>query len=315
MKRRSIHGFILLAMVSGFMANAVAESSLPTADSFAVLQQKVAELSPEAIKRTLIVMDDDDTLMMMPCPGEKGFESCQYLGGSAWFAWQTGLAKQGAAFKVADNFDELIEISALLFSITNMDYTEKLVPELLQELTGAGARLLVLTARDSNNASATERQFRQHALSGEEYTNFLDLIQKNSLRGRRSAKSSIASPFYCPTGSRPVSYQQGVMYVAGQNKGDMLHCLLNQTESEGIEHIFFIDDVLQNVSDVHEAFSGDRRYQMNVMHYTHLQEHKAALTQGPKASVLQQNAHQRWQAIKKALEQNLPAPAVPKANQ
>jgi len=123
------------------------------------------------------------------------------------------------------------------------------------------------------------------------------------------------SPFYCATGSRPVSYQQGVMYGAGQNKGDMLHCLLKQTQSEMIKHIFFIDDILQNVIDVHQAFQGNHPYQMNVMHYTHLREHKAALTEGPQAAQLQRNAHQRWQAIKNVLEQNLLAPAVPTADQ
>ena len=315
MKMHWMRRLIVSVLLCSFMAHAMAESSLPTADSFAVLHERVVELSPEAIKRTLIVMDDDDTLMMMPCPDSKAFEGCQYLGGPAWDSWQTSLFTKNSAFKVANNRDQLIEISALLLSVTNVDYTEKELPDLLEQLTGAGAKLLVLTDRGPNNVSATARQFKYHTLSGGKYAHFLDLIQQNALLGKDSAKTNIASPFYCATGSRPVSYQQGVMYGAGQNKGDMLHCLLELTQSETIEHIFFIDDILQNVIDVHQAFSGNNPYQMHVMHYTRLREHKAALTEGPHAAQLQQNAHQRWQAIKNTLEQNLLAPAVPTADQ
>jgi len=315
MKMHWMRRLIVSVLVCGVTAHAMAESSLPTADSFAVLQQKVAELSPEAIEQTLIVMDDDDTLMMMPCPDRKAFEGCQYLGGPAWYSWQTGLFTKNSAFKVASNRDQLIEISALLLSVTNVDYTEKELPDLLQQLTGAGAKLLVLTDRGPNNVSATARQFKYHTLSGGKYAHFLDLIQQNALLGRDSAKTNIASPFYCAAGSRPVSYQQGVMYGAGQNKGDMLYCLLEQTQSETIKHIFFIDDILQNVIDVHQAFAADNPYQMTAMHYTRLQDHKAALTEGPRAAQLQKNAHQRWQAIKNILERNLLAPVVPTADQ
>ncbi|MBL4661327.1 MAG: hypothetical protein JKY19_13300 [Alcanivoracaceae bacterium] len=63
-----------------------AKSKFKTAKSFAELQQVVENLGKKGQKRTLVVMDDDDTLTMMSCPNQNDAASCQYLGGPAWLA-------------------------------------------------------------------------------------------------------------------------------------------------------------------------------------------------------------------------------------
>lgn len=275
--------------------------------SFAELDQKIRQMSPEALKHTLLVMDDDDTLTMMSCPDQGAVAKCQYLGGPAWFSWQDDL-KAGSPYAVARDFDGLLEISTLLFAINDMPYTEADLPGVLVGLSDSGVRLLVLTARGLETFSATAAQFK--TLSVDSSTSFLNLISANGLLGKKSNISSVAGPFYpCnETTNKPVVYQQGAMFVAGQNKGEMLECLLGITDSSSISNIIFIDDTLQNVKDVYAAFENSTRYSVQAFHYTALQKHKAALTKDKK---YQNKARARWNAIHKALKKELLKPALP----
>ncbi|MCW8875833.1 MAG: DUF2608 domain-containing protein [Kangiellaceae bacterium] len=309
---------ILLLNVTIINDNVEAKANLSKVKSFKELHKIVNQLGSEQLAHTLVVMDDDDTLTMMSCPHQKKEKTCQYLGGPAWYSWQQDLLNSQSKYKVADNSQELLDIAALLLAMNNMVYTEKRIPHILGQLTQSGVKLLVLTARGSSNLSATTSQFSKLAvkeLSVKQSTttdeSFLDLINSNALKGKKSQIASIASPFQpadC-NASRPLSYQQGVMYVAGQNKGEMLQCLLARTDSGKIKNIVFIDDTLANVKDVYQAFKDKQHYQVTALHYTALQKHKAALTEGDKANTLQQNAQNRWRAIKSTLQSELLKPA------
>lgn len=299
---------------------AQADSVLRSADSFQVLQAAVEALPADEVKHTLIVMDDDDTLTMMPCANEADPHHCQYLGGPAWYAWQSELIHRGDPTAVARDTDGLLDIAALLLAINNMDYTEADLPAILDRLGTAGAKLLVLTARGPANVAATEAQFEHRATAADGGGSFLSLIRNHALQGKTSGMASLAGPFLpaaCGidpgllSTPRPVSYQQGVMYVAGQNKGAMLQCLLDRTESADITHVFFIDDTLQNVRDVAAAFAARSGINVTAYHYTRLEAHKAALTLGPNAKRLQWNAERRWKMIRYLLERELQAPALP----
>ncbi|MBT6051540.1 MAG: DUF2608 domain-containing protein [Candidatus Scalindua sp.] len=305
----------LLAITMGvalLCSEAFASSTMISVHRFKELEQKVNELGLEDLPKTLVVMDDDDTLTMMGCQGQTEANTCQYLGGPAWFSWQSGLAKD-SPYCVANSFEDLLKISSLLLAINDMVYTEHDVPTVLNSLTGSKVHLLVLTARGPSNSSATARQFADLPVTGPEHMNFLELIRHNSLIGNKSQIHSIASPFIpCDvSNARSVSYQQGIMYVAGQNKGEMLKCLLNSTESSSIKHIFFIDDTLENVKDVHAAFEDSKKYNVIAIHYMALEAHKKALTKGPMAETYQNNAKGRWDKIKKTLDLELENPALP----
>jgi len=305
----------------------VKESSV---ESFADLAEVVKNFGADEMKRTLVVMDDDDTLTMMECTNPDRTSSCQYLGGPAWYSWQSNLITEYEKsadkkipllpYQVAVNQTDLLKISSLLLSINEMVYTENNIPEILLSLSQAGVKLVVLTARGSSNISATEAQFSARKVAGGEYTDFLDLISKNSLKGNKSGMTSIASPFipkHCNMNpdlpnARLASYRQGVMYVAGQNKGAMLQCLLSLTDSSKIRNIVFIDDTKQNVNDVYNAFSKSQNYNVTALHYTKLQKHKLALTEGGRAKEYQKAANTRWVSIKNNLNQQLILPAIPK---
>jgi len=305
----------LLAIIMGaalLCSEAFASSTMISVQHFKELEQKVKEPGTKDFSNTLVVMDDDDTLTMMSCPDQTGTNTCQYLGGPAWFSWQKGLAK-GSPYRVANSFEDLLKIGTLLFAINDMVYTEHDVPTVLNSLTESKARLLVLTARGPGNSSATARQFADLPVAGLKHMNFLELISHNSLIGNKSQINSIAGPYQPCNDSkdRPVSYQQGIMYVAGQNKGEMLKCLLDSTESSFIKHIFFIDDTLKNVEDVYDAFEDSKKYEVVAIHYLALKDHKNALTKGPMAKIYQDNAKSRWNKIKKTLGSELQDPALP----
>lgn len=293
-----------------------ASSTMISVKHFEELEQEVRNLGLKNYSNTLVVMDDDDTLTMMNCPDQSGTNTCQYLGGPAWFDWQNGLTK-GSPYRVANSFDGLLKISTLLFAINNMVYTEHDVPVVLNSLTKSGTLLLVLTARGLSTSSATAMQFANLPAGGSKHMTFLELISNNSLIGNKSQIHSIASPYQpcndCKDSKvKPVSYQQGVMYVAGQNKGEMLKCLLDCTESSFIKHIFFIDDTLKNVIDVNTAFKNINEYEVVAIYYSALEDHKKALTEGAMAKTFQDKAKSRWDKIKETLGSELQNPALPK---
>lgn len=269
--------------------------------------------------KTLLVMDNDDTLTMMPCPNLEDLDNCQYLGSAAWFSWQRQLLNTSSPYKVADNITHLIDISTLIFAISDMDYTESTLPSILHGLNSKGVRLMVETARSNANVAATTRQFSQLPTETKSAHNLLQLIKSNSLHFTPSGLASLPSP-YIPCdipGARPISYQQGVMYVAGQNKGTMLECMLNLYQADrasgvgmDITHIVFIDDTKKNVDNVFATFKNNKQYTLRALHYNKLGEHKAALTKGIHKDKIQETTHKHWTMIRDALKQNVSKPAA-----
>lgn len=313
---------VLAALLSSCcLSNVYADAHQGEIASFAELIPLVALINnPTA---TIIVMDDDDTLTTMPCSQSPRLETCQYLGGAAWYAWQSELLekyqKQGqiSDYLVAKSKQELFEISSLLFAMSNMSYTEQDVPKVLNKLSAKGTRLMVETARSDSDLTSTIRQFSA-LKSGN--SDFMSTIQNSAPVFPEGNIPSLASPFNACNipGSTPISYRQGAMYLAGQNKGVMLKCLLNHYQDSSvaagdalpIKHIIFMDDTLQNVKDVYHAFKDNKQYRVHALHYTALAKHQSDFTSGPFSDALQKQANQRWTAIKDVLQSNLLLPSV-----
>ena len=287
-----------------------AESTHWEVNSFNELIELVEEIDQPY--NTLVVMDDDDTLSMMDCPDSNDPSQCQYLGGPAWFQWQNNQINNNLQPRVANNFDELLVTATLLFNLNKMVYSQSEVPSVLKKLTQSGVRLLVETARGNSDISATEQQFN-HLSIGINKT-FATHLSQNSLQfNNLSSKASPYTPCEMST-MKAISYRNGAMYLAGQDKGINLKCILdefNQQESvTKLTQIIFIDDTLKNVISVHKAFKNNHRYQVKALHFNALEKHKAALTTGIYASQHQQNAMERWEIIKSVLELELNKPIL-----
>ena len=299
---------ILLFLISSMaISNCWAHAVKENASSYRKLLEIINHFP--APDNTLLVLDDDDTLTMMPCSNSNNPKTCQYIGGPAWFDWQVSLP-ENSPDRVAKSFNGILDANTLLFTLTNMPYTETDIPMILYHLTTQKkVKLIVETSRGFDTASATARQFGNLPVTNN--TNLLSLIDKSALKVSRLSNST--NPFQpCDDNdARAVSYQQGVFYVVGQNKGQMLRCLFKKTDSKQIKNIIFMDDTQKNVDDVYNEFLNDNRYNVVAIYYTRLENHKKAFTEGEKAKIYQQAAKRRWKDIKRAMQNNFIEPALP----
>src|SRR3569623_232893 len=78
--------FVTISSFLLFISASFADSTVISANSFKEVQSLLQKAkNPHHV---LLALDDDDTLTMMPCPSPS---RCQYLGGPAWFNWQSSL--------------------------------------------------------------------------------------------------------------------------------------------------------------------------------------------------------------------------------
>ncbi len=303
---------LLLCFSLGVSVAVAAEASKHELSAYSDLKAAIAEFEPAT---TLLVLDNDDTISTMPCKDE---QTCQYLGGAAWFDWQDELLGHSSPYRAAENFGDLLAISSFIFNATDMQVTDPVLPALLKELTASGMRFIVETARGGDTVNATERQLSTLTSPDGTSHNMLTLVRSAALTFADGDLPSIAGPFEpcAMNGVRPVTYRQGVMYLAGQNKGLMLKCLLrlyaadaDGREAMPIRQIVFVDDTPKNVDNVVAAFKDEPGITVKAFHYSAFDTHKAKLTSGPTAKALQDRAKARWQQINDAIKATLQDPA------
>ena len=280
--------------------------------SYQSVMTQVTNWMNEGVNATniLVASDNDDTLTKMACPDNSYPEKCQYLGGAAWFKWQNSLLGTDSEYKVANSFGELLEISALLFSMNEMNYVEEDVRKVLQSLAKSSVKTMVATARGDENISATEQQLNDLKVTG--FDNLLDYFSKQA---PNLGEDKEPNPYMGCTNNRPISYRNGVMYLSGQNKGDNLKCFIhdyNQDKpaEQQITHLVFIDDTLKNVVAVEEAFKGSE-FTVAPIYYTNMLKHKLEFVgDGKGLTKFQQKAVDRWNAIKAVMGEQLLEPVA-----
>ncbi|HLD84384.1 MAG TPA: DUF2608 domain-containing protein, partial [Coxiellaceae bacterium] len=277
-KAFSIFVFTALAL---FTHTSFADSVIGSTDSFQSIQKMISSAAhPE---HWLVVIDDDDTLTRMPCVSEN---HCQYLGGVAWFNWQAAMKPDNPA-RVARSFPDLVRVTDFLLSTHDAPLTESDIPATLTLAHQRGVHILVLTARGSELIPATERQFSQDGI--------LSLVEKDAPQSPVGQISFAGD--YLPAKipelktNRPIAYQDGILYVAGQNKGFMLKGFLEKMhDAKQFTHLVFLDDTFQNVKDVASVYKNTKNVQVISLHYLRMQKHKAAFLTGKNAKKLQAEA-------------------------
>lgn len=257
-----------------------AESTIISAAHFSTIKKIIAQNKHP--HHLLLALDNDDTLTMMPCPSLK---NCQYLGGPAWFSWQAALPARNPD-RIWKTFPQLLAINNLIFTMSKMVLDDPAIPSALQLADQRGAHIVVVTARGDDMSNATEKQLSENHI--------LPFIEKNAIRATHHEWHA----------KRRVVYSHGILYLAGQNKGEMIkQFLANTHETKRIQQIIFVDDTLQNVKDVANAYKNNPAVHVISIHFTRLATHKANFLKSKK---LQQIANQRWFAIRDALRKNLP---------
>lgn len=281
--------FIFLCVSGGI---ATATSVIQTAQHFSDIKKII--LSVKDPQHTLLALDDDDTLTMMPCPTPS---NCQYLGGPTWFTWQAGLPANHPD-RIYRSFSQLLNINNLIFWVSRMPLVESTIPDVLKIANRLKMPIVIASARGFTMIPATEKQLSEDGI--------FEIIKKRALP---TSDHQISFPGYymTPHTTREIAYQNGILYFAGQNKGIMIQDFLKKThQTNHIHNIIFVDDTYQNDLDVANAYKHNAHVKVISVYYTYLKAHQKAFLTDKNAKKLQAMANQRWYAIDHVLQKNLP---------
>jgi hypothetical protein len=271
--------FICSLLVNPLLAQVINDKT----DSFADIAAKYQELGVDS-KTTLMVFDLDDTLITMSQP----------LGSVGWWDWQQELLKQGSDSDklFTKDYQQLVRIQNILFQLIKMEVTDDDVIPFLKGATNQGATVMGLTARGKEHLSATLMQLKDNHFMVDDKL----LFRKNGLKVNNN-KTSVAGNFHCPQFSREVIYQQGIMFLDGEDKGEALLCILANTKQD-IKTILFVDDAQRNIASMDKAFANrDDLLVLNV-YYTKENAKELEIQRNPNQ---QAQLVEQWNYIKKNL--------------
>lgn len=238
---------------------------------------------------TLFVFDLDDTL----------FTTYDPLGSVGWWDWQKGLLKNDASNPLlfAQSYEELIRIQDILYDMIAMQPTEEYAPQFVRHLANGKSDLLALTARGIDIEEATRDSLIETGYGDNHLTVFAQ--HGASLK---NGQTSSAGPLNCNQLDRAVYLRDGILFSAGQNKGEVLSCLLSQAREKYTE-IVFVDDTLKNNQDMERSFKELPGIEVINVHFTK-ELNKEAKFLGDRAQQLR--VYQQWQNIKNSIHQNIP---------
>jgi hypothetical protein len=244
----AIPAFAAMVVVCAFLAASPAPSQAPPGPGFAEIERTALDLGARfGPDRVLLVFDLDNTLLRMN----------QDFGSDEWYTWQRDL-DDGDPAKIRS----LLELQGLLFDLSGMHPPEPGVqPRVVAGLQDRGFAAIVLTGRGPDNRGATERELARNG-----YDFARTAVPPREGYGGSFApfdpRNVQASGFVLPCdrdrgtfpASQPVSYQNGIMMTAGQDKGLMLRALLDRC-GRHYAAVLFVDDSERNLQAVARAFS------------------------------------------------------------
>jgi Protein of unknown function (DUF2608) len=178
----------------------------------------------------LFVFDIDNTLLTMPDP----------LGSHEWHEWKKGLPADNE-YKV----ECLLDVQGMFLQFAHLVPTEPVVPILIKQLQDLRYTVIALTARGWQYRYPTERELNLNGID----------FSKSALRNQEGKVGYPGKYMPNMNGSdkkpRPVSYQDGVLMVAGQDKGLSLLDLLERSGKVAqYKFIVFVDDSHRNVENM-----------------------------------------------------------------
>jgi hypothetical protein len=239
--KRCLH---VIFLVLSFMTSAWAGSvTMQTHPKFKQIFHEITKQQKQG--STLLVFDIDNTLLKFK----------QDFGSPAWFDWQKDCVKAHKDCRIVSNFNELIAISDLAIESQTMTLTE---PKLNNELATLiqqnkdKMQALIVTARSPALRSVTLGSLQKQQLHFDQWSSCAD--------PQRCIFSMIGNK------QLPALFDRGVVYSAGQKKGDLLKQVLLRLQLRP-RTIVFMDDSQHNLDQVAEAFK-DEPVQLILMRYS-----------------------------------------------
>ncbi|MEM8866228.1 MAG: DUF2608 domain-containing protein, partial [Planctomycetota bacterium] len=257
-------GLAIALFIGSAPLQTLASGALETED-FADVVTVVAELVEQyGAENVLLVCDIDNTLLAMDTD----------FGSDQWFEWQSYLLEYDPKSKhlVADNFDGLLEVQGLLFSLGEMHPPQPEIPDNIAEMQKMGISTLVLTSRGDAFRTATELELEENGydfvqtvlpITGAECGPYLpydrDAVEQSGLTAEE------AEQFDLPADPKEVSFEAGVFMTSGQHKGAMLLTLLARCDRD-FKAVVFVDDHARHVVRVYDALAR-RGLDVTCFHY------------------------------------------------
>jgi hypothetical protein len=180
-------------------------------------------------EQVLVVLDIDNTLLAME----------QDLGSDQWYYWQKALEEEDPCSALL--VDDVLAVQGALYFASGMRPTQEDGARQVQRMQDAGLRVIVLTARGPGFRLATFRELRRNGFN----------FWPNAWPPQRG----FPEPFIPEGGSRQAVYEDGVIFAAGQNKGQTLKTMLDKSGQPLPRVIVMADDKQANLKEVMGAFS------------------------------------------------------------
>ena len=179
-------------------------------------------------EHVLVIFDLDNTLLAM----------VDNLGSDQWYEWQTNKLAKEDPRRVPD----VLSTQRTLFYLGNMRPTQPDTSDIVRKIQRRGFPTIVVTSRDANTRFAAFRELRRN-----------NLFFRDSAFG---PKGGYHQKFYPDgeAGIRQVFFQDGVFFLAGQDKGEMLMNLFEKTGWGPPKALVFVDDKEQNINAVINTF-------------------------------------------------------------
>jgi uncharacterized protein YceK len=232
---------ILLSGCAHVVQHPAARESAPesTVEDVKSLTEIPLALAKSGNRRTLVVLDIDDTLLT----------SRTSYGSERWYEWQRGLP-DSAPGKVPCLFD----VIALNFEAGTQQATQP--QEGPQTVNAIRNDMLLLSSRNAMYRGATLRELQR---AGYQLPPMLGARAEGLLyRWRKDATSRESN----------VSYDSGVMLLGGQDKGLMLLDLMDKLDLE-YDRVILVDDGIKNINAMKAALE-PAGIDFLGMHYTRL---------------------------------------------
>lgn len=185
--------------------------------------------------RTLLVLDLDDTLLTSPA----------FFGSDAWYEWQKTLSPQSPGY-VPCKFD----VIAMNFEAGTQVPTQA---DAVAAINAIPIDKIIVTSRSPMVRGGTIRE-----------------LKKAGYELPRPLQPDVAGAIYeyRSTPTQPgvtVSYHQGVLMVAGQNKGPVLVDLMNHLQV-AYDRVVLVDDSEKNINEMRTAMAAAKIEYRGVMY-------------------------------------------------
>jgi hypothetical protein len=268
-----------------FSQQSFALQALESGD-FAVIDKKVRELGQSyGASNVLVVYDLDNTLLAMNTD----------IGSDQWFDWQSSLlATPGNPDLVGADFNGVLKIQGLLYTIGSMHLTQNNLPVIYGDLKKDGYPQVLLTSRGPDFRDATEKEILGNGLGvwdpkateqmfyGMPYD--LSDLGKSCLNETDKTDFKLGNP-------RPISIGHNIILSSGQHKGMILKTWICQ-KRRTFKAIVFADDKQKNVDAMIAAFGADTNTELVTYRYSHEDARVKAFQAGDKAQ-----AKRDWQDL------------------